>query len=48
MEKALNACIDALVADWSDKKVANAADAHAGGLHNRSNQITGDGDFTEG
>jgi len=46
MENSLNKCIADLMADWSDKKIANAADTHAGRLHNRSNQITGDLDFT--
>lgn len=46
MEAQLNKCIENLNADWSDKKIANAADTHAGNLHNRSNYISGDHDMT--
>ena len=46
MEAQLNKAISLLNADWSDKKIANAADTHAGNLHNQSNQITGEHDNT--
>lgn len=46
MEAQLNTCIKNLNADWSDKKIANAADTHAGNLHNQSNHITGHDDPT--
>lgn len=46
MEAQLNKAITLLNADWSDKKIANAADTHAGNLHNQSNQITGEHDNT--
>lgn len=46
MEAQLNKAIAELNADWSDKKIANMADTHAGNLHNQSNQITGERDNT--
>merc|ERR1712168_952650 len=46
MEANLNNCIKLLNEDWSDKKIANATDTHAGRLHNRSSLITGDDDIT--
>lgn len=46
MEAQLNTCITNLNGDWSDKKIANAADTHCGNLHNQSNHITGAHDNT--